>query len=220
MTEVSATPRVRVIRKEVEGIRMSAGSILLMLCCSFLIVISTFLQLNITHFIIPSGLFSGEHLTSADFIYTYKLIPQIPVIMFVGAFLGRKYGTTSIMIYILAGLFVIPIFAPGGGPKYIFEYGFGYILAYIPAVFFAGSILKSGFSNRNMAHAAIVGVLTIHLIGVLYMLFIAGIKHEGWAFMGGWVAAQSGIKIIYDFIFSFFAIFLAKYAKIVLWFFM
>ena len=156
----------------------------------------------------------------SDFIHTYKLIPQIPVVMFIGAFLGRKYGITSLLLYILLGLFIIPVFALGGGPKYVFEYGFGYILAYIPAVFFAGSILKSGFTNRNILHAVLVGVLTIHIIGVLYMLFIAGLKHEGTTFMWGWICAQSGVKIIYDFIFSFAAVFAAKYAKIVLWFFM
>ena len=52
------------------------------------------------------------------------------------------------------------------------------------------------------------------------MLFIAGLKHEGWAFMNGWIVAQSGIKIIYDFVFSFAMGFIAKYAKIILWFFM
>lgn len=219
MTE-EVKPRIRVIKKEVEGIRLSIGSILLMLCCTFLLILSTFIQINITHFIIPSGLFSGEHLVTSDFIHTYKLIPQLPIVMFIGAFLGRKYGITSILLYILIGLFIIPVFALGGGPKYIFEYSFGYILAYIPAVFFAGSILKSGFSNRNIAQAVLVGVLTIHLIGILYMLFIASLRHEGWAFVSGWISAQSGIKIIYDFIFSFIAVFAAKYAKIVLWFYM
>ena len=155
-----------------------------------------------------------------SYIHTYRLIPQVPVIMFIGAFLGRRYGIASILLYILLGLFIIPVFALGGGPKYIFEYSFGYILAYIPAVFFAGSILKSGYSNRNIIHAVLVGVLTIHLIGVLYMLFIAGLKHEGAEFITGWIVAQSGIKIIYDFIFSFAAVFFAKYAKIILWFFM
>ena len=140
--------------------------------------------------------------------------------MFIGGLLGRKYGIMSVLIYILLGLFVIPVFALGGGPKYIFEYSFGYILAYIPAIFFAGSILKSGFTNRNIIHAVLVGVLTIHIIGILYMLFIAGIKHDGGAFMGGWILSQSGVKIIYDFIFSFAAVFVAKYAKIILWFFM
>mgnify|MGYP001026855392 FL=1 len=211
---------VKLIKKEIEGIRLSFGSILLVLCCTFLLILATFVQLDISHFIVPKGLFDGADLGFKDFIHTYKFIPQIPVVMFTGAFLGRKYGIISILLYILLGLIAIPVFALGGGPKYILEYGFGYIVAYIPAVFFAGSILKSGFSNKNILKAVIVGVLTIHLIGVLYMLFIAGIKHEGWAFMSGWICAQSGVKIIYDMVFSFALLFLARYAKIILWFFM
>lgn len=213
-------PRVRVVKRQIEGIRLSMGSILLMLCCTFLLIISTFVQVNITHFTIPSGLFSGGNLGISDFIHTYKLIPQLPIVMFIGAFLGRKYGITSILLYILLGLFVIPVFALGGGPKYIFEYSFGYIFAYIPAVFFAGSILKGGFTNKNIIQAVLVGVLTIHLIGILYMLFIASLRHEGWEFVSSWIVAQSGIKIIYDLILSLMAVFVAKYAKIVLWFYM
>lgn len=216
----TATPKIRVVKKQVEGIRLSFGSLLLVLCCTFLIILATFTQFNVNHFVIPSGVFSGEQLDIHDFIHTYKLIPQVPVIMFIGAFLGRKFGIMSALLYILLGLFVIPVFALGGGPKYLLEYSFGYILAYIPAIFFAGSILKSGFTNRNMLHASLVGVLTIHIIGVLYMLFIACLKHDGGAFMGGWIYSQSGIKILYDFIFSFASIFIAKYAKIILWFFM
>ena len=216
----TATPKIRVVKKQVEGIRLSFGSLLLILCCTFLIILATFTQFNVNHFVIPSGVFSGEQLDIHDFIHTYKLIPQVPVIMFIGAFLGRKFGIMSALLYILLGLFVIPVFALGGGPKYLLEYSFGYILAYIPAIFFAGSILKSGFTNRNMLHASLVGVLTIHIIGVLYMLFIACLKHDGGVFMGGWIYSQSGIKILYDFIFSFASIFIAKYAKIILWFFM
>lgn len=214
------TTKVKLVKKQIEGIRPSFGGILLILCCTFLVILATFIQLDISHLIIPKSVFSGGDLSFKDFIHTYKFIPQIPVVMFVGAFLGRKYGILSILLYILAGLIAIPIFALGGGPKYVLEYGFGYILAYIPAVFFAGSILKSGFSNKNILKAVLIGVLTIHLIGVLYMLFIASLKHEGWAFMNGWICAQSGVKIIYDMVFSFVALFIARYAKIILWFFM
>ena len=146
MTENTPKPRIRVIKKQIEGIRLSFGSLLLILCCTFLIILSTFIQFNVNHFIIPMGLFKGEQLSLSDYIYTYKLIPQIPVVMFVGAFLGRRYGITSILLYILLGLFIIPVFALGGGPSYVLEYSFGYILTYIPAVFFAGSILKSAQS--------------------------------------------------------------------------
>lgn len=211
---------VKLIKKQIEGIRFSLGSLLLVLSCTFLIILATFVQFDISHFIIPKGFFNGEDLVLNDFIHTCKFIPQIPIVMFVGAFLGRKYGIMSVLLYIILGLVAIPVFALGGGFKYIFEYGFGYILGYIPAIFFAGSILKSGFSNKNILKAVFVGILTVHIIGVLYMLFIAGLKHEGAAFMSSWICAQSGAKIIYDMIFSFALLFIARYAKIILWFYM
>ncbi len=215
------TEQVTYVKKQIEGIRLSFGTLLLVLCCTFLIILATFLQLNVTHFIIPSELFDGDkQLAFRDFIFTYRYIPQIPTVMFIGAFLGRKYGITSVLLYIILGLCSLPIFALGGGFKYIFEYGFGYILAYVPAIFFAGLILKNGFTIKNMIKAVLAGVLTIHIMGILYMLFVAGLKHEGLAFISGWISAQSGIKIIYDMIFSFAALFIAKYAKIILWFFM
>lgn len=201
----------------IKEFRVSTGIIFLIVCCTVLIVWSTFVQLNITHLILPKGVFSGENLNYKDFLYTYKIVPQIPAIMFVGSLLGRKYGIISILLYIILGLFVIPVFAVGGGVNYLFEYGFGYILAYIPAVFFSDSILKSGFSNKNIFKASLVGVLTIHLIGVLYMLFIANLRHEGILFMQSWIVAQSGLKIAYDFVLSFALIFVAKYARIVFW---
>lgn len=217
---MTTTQKVRLVKKEVEGIRLSLASILLVLCCTFFLVYSSFIQLNVTHFIVPENIFHAKNLVFKDFVYVYKLVPQIPVVMFIGAFLGRKYGIASVLLYILLGLVTVPVFALGGGPGYIAEYGFGYILAYIPAIFFAGSILKSGFANKNILKAVLVGVLTIHLIGIFYMLFIAELRHEGWTFMSTWICAQSGIKIIYDFVLSFFAVFITRYARILLWFFM
>ena len=52
------------------------------------------------------------------------------------------------------------------------------------------------------------------------MLFLAELRHEGLAFMGSWICAQSGIKIIYDFVLSFALVFFARYARVILWFFM
>ena len=95
MTQVSAL-KIRVIKKQIEGIRLTFGSLLLILCCTFMLILATFVQLDVTHFIIPKAIFSGADLKISDFIHTYKLIPQIPVVMFIGAFLGRKYGITSL----------------------------------------------------------------------------------------------------------------------------
>lgn len=206
-------PRIKRVSKEKKKLKIPVLNILLVLFCSFLLMVSTFVQFNITHFIIPFDIFSNHALTKKDFLYTFSIIPQIPAVMFVVGLLGRRLGITSIIIYILTGLFFLPVFALGGGAKYVLEPGFGYIAAYIPAVFFAGSILKSGFSIKNILKAALVGIVTIHFIGIIYMLFIAAIKHEGWAFIKGWVLSQSILKLAYDYALSLIALFAAKYVN-------
>ena len=212
---------INVPKRKYDDFRLTfGGGVLLVVLCAFLMIISTFYELNLTHFILPSDFFNGSAVFPKDYVYTYKIIPQIPAVMFTAAFLGRKYGMSSVILYLIGGLFIIPVFALGGGPKYILEYGFGYLLVYIPAVFFAGSIIKSGFSLRNIAQASIVGVFTIHIIGIFYMLFLAAIQHEGWIFIKSWILYQSGIKILYDFALSFVAMFIARYLKIILWLYM
>lgn len=206
-----------------QALRLNLGVLVLTGLCSFLIVIATFTQFDFNHFILPwdSLSYMGADFKNPavmhHFMKHYRYIPQIPVIMFIAALLGRRFGMSAVILYIITGLFLAPVFALGGGLEYVFEYGFGYILAYIPAVFFAGSILKSGLTYRNMAQATIVGVLTIHIIGIFYMLFLAAILRENPALILGWIAAQSGVKIIYDLIISFIAMVAAKWAKKALW---
>lgn len=212
------TAKVRTIKRNNQEMRLTFGSLLLTVFCAFLLVFATFWQPEIVHYVLPFKIFTGKALVPGDFIHHYQYIPQVPAVMFIAALLGRKFGIASIILYIFAGLFIIPVFALGGSWKYVFEYGFGYILAFIPAAFFAGSILKSGFSYRNIAHAVLVGVLTIHVIGIFYMLFISALRHEGAAFISSWIVNQSGIKILYDLVLSFFALLAAKYLKAFVWY--
>ena len=217
-TNVEKKLRVKTVKPKKKGIRVGIGSLVLILFCSFLLIISTFLQLEITHLIIPSKIFSGETLTVKDFLFTFRYIPQIPAVLFIVGLLGRRLGITSILLYIILGLFFMPVFALGGGWRYIFEYSFGYILAYIPAAFLLGTILKNnGYTYKNTAKATILAVLLIHILGLSYMMCLAGLKHTGWDFVGNWFLSQSGLKIFYDFIFSYIAVLVAKYARIVLW---
>lgn len=208
---------------ENQPLRFNLGVLILIGLCSFLIVITTFTQFDFNHYIIPLDAFSywgadfKNPVVMEHFIKHYRYIPQIPAIMFIVALLGRRFGIASVLIYILIGLFLAPVFALGGGIEYVFQYGFGYILAYIPAVFFAGSILKSGLSYRNMAHATLIGVVTIHVVGILYFLFIATLQRENSSFILGWIKAQSVEKIMYDLLFGFLAMVVAKYTKKALW---
>ena len=214
MTEDDAmVPRIKRVKKVKKKIRIPLLNILLVLFCAFLLVVATFVQLNITHFIIPHDIFSNKALTKADFLYTFSIIPQIPAVLFIVGLLGKRLGITSIVIYILLGLCSVPIFAVGGGIDYFAEFGFGYILAYVPAALVAGSILEEDFSFKNILKATFIGVLTIHIIGIIYMLFVVLIRQEGWAFIKGWVLAQSVLKIAYDLVLSFGMLCVAKYGN-------
>ena len=205
-----------------ETVKLRLGTLILMCLCVMLIIIATFTQFSFTHYIIPVDFMSYIGDTSdtnvkQHFLKYYRYIPQIPVIVFVAALLGRIFGVIPVLVYISIGLFVYPVFALGGGIKYIFDYNFGYILAYIPAVFFSASILKSGFSIKNIIQASIVAVLTIHIIGILYTLFIGTIEQSSNAVLFGWIIAQSGTKILYDIIFSILSIITAGIIKRFLW---
>ena len=111
----------------------------------------------------------------------------------------------------------IPQIALGGGITYLFQYSFGYIIAYIPAIFITAFILQNQFSYGKIAKATFFGVLTIHLIGIFYLVLMAIIHKDPFANVIGWISMQSGIKIVYDYIFGFLAILLAKPVRHILW---
>lgn len=204
-----------------EPAKMTLGTVILTCLCVFLLIIATFTQFSFTHFIIPVDFMTYLSSDSVDvkhhFFKYYRYIPQIPVILFIAGLLGKVFGVIAVLCYIGIGLFVYPVFALGGGPSYVFEYNFGYILAYIPAVFFSASILKNGFSLKNVLQASLVAVLTIHLIGILYTLFIGAISQTANTLLIGWIIAQSGMKIMYDFVFSVIALLISEWVKRFLW---
>lgn len=206
-----------------EATKISIGTLALTALCVLLIIVATFSQVSIKHPYIPLDIFnflSQPDLSEAEILHhlvkRYKYIPQIPVVFFVLSLMGRKFGILSIILYIILGFFY-PIFALGGGLGYIFEYGFGYILAFIPAMFFAGTLLKGKPSFWRVLLISALGVAVIHILGILYMLFIAILRHDSMDIVWGWIVSQSGIKIFYDIVFSMIAIYLGRLTKRLLW---
>ena len=206
-----------------EPIRITLGTLVMTALSVLIIIIATFTQLTLKHPYIPLDtihFLSQDMLSDSEillhFIKTYHYIPQIPVIFFIVALMGRKFGMFSIICYILLGLF-FPIFALGGGISYLFEYGFGYILAYLPAVFFVGTLLKGKTNFLRLLMMAVLGVLTIHILGVLYMLFIATLRHAPMDLVISWIVSQSGIQIVYDIFFTVAGLFIGNQLRKLLW---
>lgn len=199
------------------------GSLLVAVFCTFLIVMSTFTQLKLkliampeAAFIRPIGFFSEiKSIDNLTKIYYY--IPQIPVVLFIGALLGPRIGLVSVLIYIISGLIGIPVFASGGGFNYLSQLSFGYIIGYIAGVFLVGNIMASKVSSFSIFRAAVVGVLATHLIGILYLTGLLLFEHKTVFSIFGWVWALSGMHLPYDLIISFLTISLARPARAIFW---
>ena len=205
-----------------EPIKVTIGTLIMTCLCILLLIVATFTQVTLNHPVIPSDTFSflAQNPTDSQIVHhftkTYKYIPQIPMVFFIVALLGRKFGITAILGYIALGMF-FPIFALGGGITYLFEYGFGYILAFIPAIFFTGTLLKIKTDFLRILLMATLGVLAIHVLGVLYMLFITTLKHSSMDIVIGWIVSQSGIQIFYDIFFTVVGIYLGRWVRRFLW---
>ena len=57
-----------------------------------------------------------------------------------GLILGSKKGAASVAVYVALGLAGVPVFTQGGGPGYIFQPTFGYLLGFIAGAWFMGKI--------------------------------------------------------------------------------
>ncbi len=205
-----------------EPIKITFGTLLLTAFGVLILIVATFTQITFTHFHIPVDIFNFFNQEPSDYevmhhmTKTYRYIPQIPAVFFIVALLGRKFGILAISGYILLGMF-FPIFALGGGVTYLFEYGFGYILAFIPAIFFSGTLLKVKTDFLRIALLSTLGVLAIHVLGILYMLFVATLRHSPMDLVSSWIASQSGVQILYDMFFSVLAIYLGRIARKLFW---
>ena len=205
-----------------EPIRITFGTLVMTALCVILLIIATFSQITVQHPYIPSDTlyFLGQDHSEFEilkhFVKRYDYIPQIPMIFFIVALMGRKFGILAILCYIILGMF-FPVFALGGGLSYLFEYGFGYILAYLPAVFFAGTLLKGTTDYLRIPVISLVGVVTIHVLGILYMLFVSTLRHAPWELVTSWISSQSGVQMLYDIFFTIIAVILGKQLRKVLW---
>lgn len=190
-------------------IRFCLATLALVVLALILLVVATFTQIKINFNIQDSNI--NDYLK-------LQYIPQVPIVIFIAALLGRTWGLTTILLYIILGLSpYFPIFALGGGLEYVFQYNFGYIFAYIFAVIFVTKALRKEYSIKNLLLAVLYGVVSIHIIGIIYMFILALIRHESTEFIQNWIYYQSLSKILYDIIFSTLTVFIAKGCRKIIW---
>jgi len=127
--------------------------------------------------------------TALTAIGAYTKIPlfHIPItlqtffVIMSGNILGFKFGSISQILYLALGMLGIPIFAYGGGPGYVFQPTFGYLLGYPFGAFTIGILLRLFLSrSKNMNRSRkkmfliffvsdIIGVMIIFIFGLAYL---------------------------------------------------
>lgn len=203
--------------------KLSLGVLVLCALCSFLIVIATFTQFQFGYILLPEKIFTSPFTFFSNpdfytqFVQKFNYIPQIPIILFIGAFLGYRFGILAILAYIVIGLMGFPVFALGGGLKYILQPSFGYIIGYLLGAFFVAKNLENNNSLLAIFTSSTIGVLSIHIIGILYLIIISIFQHQPIALILGWVWVLTGIQLIYDIAISFIAVALARPVRALFW---
>ena len=98
------------------------------------------------------------------------------VVVLAGLWLGPVAGAMSMVLYLMAGVAGLPVFAPMGAPGFARLLGptGGYLWAYPVAALVAGLVAgrRRDFVFRALAAAA--GIAMIHAGGFLQLLFLTG----------------------------------------------
>ena len=121
----------------------------IVLCGLFiaLITVGTFIRIPV-----------GTDVYTLQFLFT----------LLAGLVLGARLGAITVSAYVLLGLLGVPVFASGGGPAYILQPTFGYLLAFILQAWLGGFYARQGstVSYGRLLAANLLGMVIVYVIGI------------------------------------------------------
>lgn len=93
---------------------------------------------------------------------------------YAGILLGAKRGLYSQGLYLLIGLIGIPIFANGGGPAYVLQPTFGYLVGFAACSYIIGQFVDKNEEIRfwPVFGSIMSGLTVVYLFGVVYLYAI------------------------------------------------
>lgn len=135
----------------------------------FLTIFGTFIEAFVTTNFPWDWTAQGIHFQSLKVTY------QIGAVLITGCLGGKNAGALAQIAYVVIGLFVLPVFADGGGQEYGLQYlqkpSFGYLLGFIPGAWLCGWLaFKSKPTLESLAFSALGGLLVIHICGLIYLV--------------------------------------------------
>ncbi len=124
-----------------------------------------------------ASLFAGLTAVGAFIRIPLPIVPftlQDFFVLLSGSVLGPAFGFLSQMLYLTMGLIGLPVFANGGGPAYIFQPTFGYLLAFPLCSYLIGYLLyrkgaKTELTFSTVLIVNLLGYLVIYSLGILIL---------------------------------------------------
>lgn len=126
-------------------------------------------------------------------------IPYVPFtlqflfILFAGMLLGKKLGLLSQVAYLLVGLIGVPVFAGGGGPSYVLQPTFGYLVGFAAGAYVVGLVVEKirGEGFTKYFCSALAGLTVVYSFGVTYLYLILNFfLHQSFTFANAlWIGA-------------------------------
>lgn len=103
-----------------------------------------------------------------------------------GILLGKKYGTVSVALYVAIGLVGIPVFTGGGGPAYVFNPTFGYLIGMCAGAYVAGFVREraGNFEFKATFIGGLLNMMVVYLIGFPYFAVIMKLYMDSDTAMG------------------------------------
>lgn len=91
-----------------------------------------------------------------------------------GVLLGARLGALSVGLYIVIGLVGVPIFTQGGGPAYVLQPTFGYLLGFVVGAYITGTIAHKVAmpSYKRLLVGNFINLFFVYLFGMIYVYLI------------------------------------------------
>jgi len=94
---------------------------------------------------------------------------QIPTIILLTLIFHKKVVFRAFSIYIIMGLFILPIFHQGGSLGYLLTPNFGYLLGFYPLIKIIGNLnIRNKINVGKFLKNGFIAIGAMHLTGIFY----------------------------------------------------
>ena len=103
-------------------------------------------------------------------IYEIPITWQIPSIIIITLIFKSEIVFTAFSIYLILGIFLLPVFQHGGSLGYLLTPNFGYLLGVFSLIRIIDNLnrKKGSIGYFNFIKNGILGIITMHFIGIVY----------------------------------------------------